>query len=695
MTRIRFSCALLLVAALILQDCQTCSCANFTTGTIRRPFRCNGGGELWCSKGVSIIAESGALALLDPWAEQPVSSCLALSTDPVVLLNQKTSRWDSFRTSFQFLVGSLDGSWDGDGMAFVMLNISQYREGHLGKFHRFRLFADDGRVLGNALHVEFDVYKNDAIPRAALRDNHVGVTLDTSRSTKESTSTSLVGMDLFGDQIFTWIDYNSTLQSLEVRISNTSTKPFQPFLDYTVDLFKVFGSNPVVYVGFSAQHGGSVGFYNITEWHFENFPSLITEVGNRLPAAQTPAPAPGSRSYKAAVAAGICASLALICSIAGCLYYKLSKPKAVVDSKFGSSVGKSGVEDSGVEDNEQPDFGKNVGSGVRYTYKQLSAATRHFREESKLGEGGFGSVYRGRLPSIGLPVAVKRISHDSKQGLKEFVAEVSIISGVRHRNIVKLLGWCSERGNFMLVYELMSNGSLDRALFRPPNGTVLPWRLRFSIIRDAAEALHFLHEGWRQQIIHRDFKSSNILLDDDFNAMLGDFGLARMMDRHQAPDTTRVAGTYGFIAPEVPSTGKFTDKTDVYAFGAVALEIVTGEPAFSFSSPKAERMLVDAVWQRLEEGNLMGCVDCRLQGVYEPKEAEVLLFLGLLCSHPDPDFRPSMRLVLDIMAGKCPLPSVPPCKPICTENNVESVEDLQSLLHETETLGSRSHSTKY
>ncbi|BBN02558.1 protein MpRLK-Pelle_L-LEC5 [Marchantia polymorpha subsp. ruderalis] len=676
MTRIGCSCAFLLVAALVFQDFPSCSCANFTTGTIGLPFRCDGGRELWCSKGASTVAGSGALALL--------SSCLALRTDPVVLRNQNTSRCDSFRTSFQFIVGSSDGTRRGAGLAFVMLNSSQFRRGHSGKFRP---------LLGNALHVDFDVRKPEA-----LRDSHVGVSLATSRSRStadETTSRRPAGMDLSGDRIFAWIDYNSSLQSLEVRIGNSSAKPSRPFLADAVDLVQVFGSNPVVYVGFSAQHGGRVGFYTVTEWRFETFPSPIAQVGNRLLASRKPAlaPAPGSRTYTLAVAAGVCASLALIGAIAGCLYFKLGKPKAVLDSKFASSAGRSRVEDSNRFENEQPDFGTSVGSGVRYTYKQLSAATRHFREESKLGEGGFGTVYRGNLPAIGLPVAVKRLGHDSKQGLKEFVAEVSIISGVRHRNIVKLLGWCSERDNFMLVYELMTNGSLDTALFRPRAGAVLPWRLRFSIVRDVAEALHFLHEGRRQQIIHRDVKSSNILLDDDFNAMLGDFGLARMRDRHQAPATSRVAGTYGFIAPEVPTTGKFTDKTDVYAFGAVALEIVTGEPAFSVSSPKPERMLVDAVWQRLEEGNLLACVDRRLQCVFEPKEAEVLLYLGLLCSHPDPEVRPSMRLVLDVMAGTCPLPSVPARKP-CSETNSECVEDLQSLLREA-TLGSRSHSIDY
>ncbi|KAG6553980.1 hypothetical protein Mapa_004897 [Marchantia paleacea] len=180
------------------------------------------------------------------------------------------------------------------------------------------------------------------------------------------------------------------------------------------------------------------------------------------------------------------------------------------------------------------------------------------------------------------------------------MAEVSIISQLRHRNVVKLLGWCLDRDKFLLVYELMPNGSLDRTLFYPAKGSVLSWELRFKIILGAAESLHYLHKGWRQQVLHRDFKSSNILLDEEFNGMLGDFGLARKVDHHQDAATTTVAGTYVYVAPEVPATQKFTEKTDVYAFGAVTLEIVTGCRALNFD-PAHPGLLVESVWSKVVE----------------------------------------------------------------------------------------------
>ncbi|KAG6550382.1 hypothetical protein Mapa_008345 [Marchantia paleacea] len=289
----------------------------------------------------------------------------------------------------------------------------------------------------------------------------------------------------------------------------------------------------------------------------------------------------------------------------------------------------------------------DMGVSVEYSYKQLSKATGQFQEESKLGQGGFGSVYKGVLPDTGQSVAVKRVSSESKQGFKEFMAEMSIISQLRHRKVVKLLGWCLDRDKFLLVYELMPNGSLDRALFHPDEGSVLSWELRFKIILGAAEALHYLHKGWRQQ---------------EFNAMLGDFGLARKVDHHQDVVTTKVAGTYGYITPEVPATQKFTEKTDVYAFGAVTLEIVTGCPALN-CDPAHPGLLVESVWTKVVEGNIHSCVDERLGKAYDEGQPELLLHLGLLCCDPVPDARPSMRDALCMLRGAVPMPPLLPSRP--------------------------------
>ncbi|CAM6098134.1 unnamed protein product [Calypogeia fissa] len=306
------------------------------------------------------------------------------------------------------------------------------------------------------------------------------------------------------------------------------------------------------------------------------------------------------------------------------------------------------------------------GMPKRFSYKQLSVATKGFSEDSKLGQGGFGSVYRGVLPTWQIPVAVKKINGASNQGERNFMAEISVISQLRHRNLMQLLGWCKDasREKYLLVYELMPNGSLDKLLFnRAKNQKCwLSWAQRFNIVTGTAAVLDYLHQGWKQLVLHRDVKSSNIMLDEDWNAKLGDFGLARLVDHQGAATTTQPAGTLGYIAPEVFPRGKFTDKTDVFAFGGVVLEVACGRKALSFHLPEDEKVLVDWVWDRLSQDDLMSVVDKHLKE-YDVSKMELMLKVGLLCSHPDPSARPTMRGVVQMLAGDAPLPLLPPSKP--------------------------------
>ncbi|KAL2630950.1 hypothetical protein R1flu_015636 [Riccia fluitans] len=292
-----------------------------------------------------------------------------------------------------------------------------------------------------------------------------------------------------------------------------------------------------------------------------------------------------------------------------------------------------------------------------------------------------------RMPKTKLPVAVKRVSNDSKQGKREFVAEVSIISHLQHRNIVRLLGWCDDRDKLLLVYELMPNGSLDKALFHKEE-MVLSWEYRFRIIKGLAAALQYLHEGWRQQIIHRDIKSSNVMLDKDYNAMLGDFGLARMVDRHQNPATTMVVGTFGYIAPEVPVTRRFMARTDVYTFGAMALEIFYGRVAFDQWLAADETVLMNWVWSKLDKDKLLSVVDPRLEDQFDKKEAELLLCLGLLYSNPNPNDQPSMRQVVDILEEVVPMLVVPRSKPAFPYHQVAPHYRMEDLVKSSPNLSS-------
>ncbi|XP_058202250.1 L-type lectin-domain containing receptor kinase SIT2-like [Rhododendron vialii] len=293
----------------------------------------------------------------------------------------------------------------------------------------------------------------------------------------------------------------------------------------------------------------------------------------------------------------------------------------------------------------------------RFSYKDLFKATRGFIDEDLLGAGGFGKVYRGVLPSSKEQVAVKKVSHDSKQGMKEFVAEIASIGRLRHRNLVQLLGYSRRKGELLLVYDYMPNGSLDKFLFSNEK-PILVWEQRYRIIRGVASALLYLHEEWEQVVLHRDVKASNVLLDADLNGRLGDFGLARLYDRGANPETTHVVGTIGYLAPELTRTGKATTSTDVFAFGAFILEVACGRrPIQPQRSPK-EVILVDWVFEKWKEGAILETSDSRLGGDYLEEEMELVLKLGLLCSKSDAATRPSMRQVIQYLEGDVLLPEI-------------------------------------
>ncbi|KAJ8631772.1 hypothetical protein MRB53_025095 [Persea americana] len=287
----------------------------------------------------------------------------------------------------------------------------------------------------------------------------------------------------------------------------------------------------------------------------------------------------------------------------------------------------------------------------RFSYKELKTATKGFHNKELLGFGGFGRVYRGTLLKSKTQVAVKRISHESRQGIREFVAEIASIGRLRHRNLVQLQGWCRRRGDLMLVYDYMCNGSLDKYLFDDPR-LILSWNQRLNIIKGVATGLLYLHEGWEQVVIHRDVKASNVLLDGDMNGRLGDFGLARLYEHGSNPNTTHVVGTLGYLAPELTRTGKATTATDVFSFGALLLEVVCGRRPVEPSAPAEEVVLVEWVWEKWGGGRLMEVVDKRMRGDYRVEEVEMVLKLGLLCSHPVAGERPALREVVRNLNGE-------------------------------------------
>ncbi|XP_027118665.1 L-type lectin-domain containing receptor kinase IV.1-like [Coffea arabica] len=294
----------------------------------------------------------------------------------------------------------------------------------------------------------------------------------------------------------------------------------------------------------------------------------------------------------------------------------------------------------------------------RFKYKDLYIATKGFREQELLGGGGFGRVYKGVLPTNRVEVAVKKVSHHARQGMRGFIAEIISIGRLHHRNLVPLLGYCRRKGELLLVYEFTSDGSLDRFLFNQPKCS-LNWNQRFRVIKGVASALLHLHEEWEQVVIHRDVKASNVLLDGELNGRLGDFGLARLYDHGTLPQTTHVAGSFGYLAPEYGRSGRATTKTDVYAFGAFLLEVAYGRRAIDPRAvPEESIILVDWVFLCWKEGDILQAVDQKLGAEYVKEEAELVLKLGLLCSHSEANLRPSMRQVLLYLEGSVALPDL-------------------------------------
>ncbi|KAJ6913726.1 L-type lectin-domain containing receptor kinase VIII.1-like [Populus alba x Populus x berolinensis] len=314
-----------------------------------------------------------------------------------------------------------------------------------------------------------------------------------------------------------------------------------------------------------------------------------------------------------------------------------------------------------------------------FSYRELKSATKCFNSNRIIGHGAFGTVYKGILLETGEIVAVKRCSHSS-QGKNEFLSELSIIGTLRHRNLVRLQGWCHEKGEILLVYDLMPNGSLDKALFEAR--TPLPWSHRRKVLLGVASALAYLHQECENQVIHRDIKTSNIMLDEGFNARLGDFGLARQIEHDKSPDATVAAGTMGYLAPEYLLTGRATEKTDVFSYGAVVLEVASGRRPIERETSGVGKVavngnLVEWVWSLHREGRLLMAADARLEGQFEESEMRRVLLVGLACSHPDPMARPAMRGVVQMLVGETEVPLVPRAKPTLSFSTSHLLLSLQ------------------
>ncbi|KAL8237902.1 hypothetical protein R6Q59_018983 [Mikania micrantha] len=284
-------------------------------------------------------------------------------------------------------------------------------------------------------------------------------------------------------------------------------------------------------------------------------------------------------------------------------------------------------------------------------------ATNNFSVNAKLGEGGFGPVYKGVLED-GQEIAVKRLAKTSTQGLREFKNEVISISKLQHRNLVKLLGCCLEGAEKMLIYEYMPNKGLDSFIFDKTQGNLLDWNARYNIINGIARGLLYLHQDSRLRFIHRDLKVSNILLDMDMNPKISDFGMARPFKGNQIEgNTNRVVGTYGYMAPEYAGDGIFSTKSDVYSFGVLILETVCGEKNRGFIHKKHYNNLIGHAWGLHNEGKSLQLVAKCLVESINVSQVQRSIHVGLLCVQRHPEDRPTMTSVILMLGSKGPLPS--------------------------------------
>ncbi|KAL9272942.1 putative L-type lectin-domain containing receptor kinase S.7 [Drosera capensis] len=424
-----------------------------------------------------------------------------------------------------------------------------------------------------------------------------------------------------GNTINAWIDYKSEDKKLKVYVRESKYKPVTPVLSINIDLSEHL--ERFMFVGFSGSTEGSTELHLIQSWSFQTSGFMPVR----------PKPTPHN------VSGAVCCALLVVLGWVANERIKVMK--------------------------KQKSFKAEIVAGPRkFSYKELKLATRGFHSSRIIGHGAFGTVYKAFFKSTGTTYAVKRSKH-RHEGKAEFLSELTVIACLRHRNLVQLQGWCVKKGELLLVYELMPNGSLDKLLFpESHHGQPLCWRYRHYIAVGLASVLSYMHQECEQQVIHRDIKASNILLDENYNARLGDFGLAKIKDHDRSPVSTLTAGTMGYLAPEYLQYGKATEKTDVFSYGVVVLEMACGRrPIERVTENRNMVNLVDWVWGLHSEGKILEAADRRLNGEFDKDQMKRLLLIGLSCANPDFTGRPSMRRVLQILNNETKPMAVPKAKP--------------------------------
>ncbi|KAM7524601.1 hypothetical protein LguiA_014503 [Lonicera macranthoides] len=555
---------------------------------------------------------------------------------PFKLWSKQRNITASFNSTFTINISPQANQW-GEGLAFILSKESGYYSipsNSDGQWLGIVNASTNGSSANHIFAVEFDTRKS--YPED-IDGNHVGVDVNSVYSIQQvSLNGSGVNLSRRVD-VTASVQYDGELKSLEIYVfmSNmTGDNKKNPILKMPIDLSDHLPE--YVYAGFSASTGEYTQLNCVASWSFMS--KHINEKGNEL------------------LWVGIAVSVVLVATLSGIFAYQKwgKKEKFVLN------------EDSNIE----VQIRSSSMAPKKFSLKEIQRATGNFNPKNVLGKGGCGIVYKGMLSNT--DVAVKRFSKNSSQGKQEFVAEVTIIGTLHHKNLVKLVGWCYESNEFLVVYEFMPNGSLDKLIFCNKNEneditrSILSWERRHGVIYGVAQALDYLHNGCEKRVLHRDIKASNIMLDLEYNAKLGDFGLARTIQvsgkTHHS--TKEIAGTPGYMAPESFHTGRATVETDIYAFGVLILEVTCGrKPGNHNGLNNYNNRIIDSVWELYRIERLMNAIDIRLNGEFDEEQVERVLRLGLACCNPNPYQRPTMRVALQVLNGEVVPPAIPDEKP--------------------------------
>lgn len=495
-------------------------------------------------------------------------------------------------------------------------------------------------------------------------DNGVELDLNGVALINATGDTISQGIDLkSGELITAWIDYDSEKRKLLLFLSSNSSsnlKPEIPILNVDdLDLSRYI--NETAYVGFSASTEGSTELHQLVSWRFQSNGSI-------------PATSPKFHSRNV--------SDSFVSATEDIHKKSSNNSSSKHDKRLGLGIAIAGpaffcvvlvsLGCISVRKWRNSSTQKRVKTELmacpkEFSYKELKVATKGFHSSRIIGQGSFGTVYKALFLPSGTIAAVKRSRH-SHDGKTEFLAELSIIAGLRHKNLVQLQGWCVDRGELLLVYDFMPNGSLDKMLYQESEEcqkNLLNWSRRLNIAIGLASVLTYLHQECEKRVIHRDIKTGNILLDANYNPRLGDFGLAKLMDHDGSPVSTLTAGTMGYLAPEYLQYGMATEKTDAFSYGVVVLEVACGRRPIEREGQNMVN-LVDWVWGLHSQGKILEAADKRLNGEFTEEEMKKLLLLGLSCANPDSAERPTMTRVLQILsnheaASTLLVPKVKPC----------------------------------